>query len=282
MFLEFFYIKKGLVWRNIKIKGTKIKKIGPAGPEVQAQFFISIFSFFKLGLTSLYGFGLGLASLAWSLAQASDQPGPCACMHELLTHALHSDRVIILRVGKNKRGYLVKLALGDEDDVKLTGRCYSPLQFFLYSSFSLFFAFCVFLHFLCLYLCSCSPCPVVPLFMCSLPQFAPVFLSWSGLFLVQWLLKMSSRAATEGEVQRSHPLFLSLVRSFVPCLCVSPCVVFFSLSTGFPVCGLSVFFFFLFSLSLHHFFVFSAPLLFFCPWPFSSFHKARECPVEAW
>ncbi|KAJ6886536.1 hypothetical protein NC651_027035 [Populus alba x Populus x berolinensis] len=30
--------------------------------------------------------------------------------------------------------------------VKLIGRCYSPLQFFLYSSFSLFFAFCVFLN----------------------------------------------------------------------------------------------------------------------------------------
>jgi hypothetical protein len=104
--------------------------------------------------------------------------------------------------------------------VKLTGRCYSPLQFFLYSSFSLFFAFCVFLHFLCLYLCSCSPCPVVPLFMCSLPQFAPVFLSWSGLFLVQWLLKMSSRAATEGEVQRSHPLFLSFVRSSPVSVCL--------------------------------------------------------------
>ena len=40
--------------------------------------------------------------------------------------------------------------------VKLTGRCYSSLQFFLYSSFSLFFffAFCVFSRFLYLYLCS--------------------------------------------------------------------------------------------------------------------------------
>jgi hypothetical protein len=47
--------------------------------------------------------GPGPASLAWSLAQASDQPGHCACMRELLTHALHNDKVIICQVGKNKR-----------------------------------------------------------------------------------------------------------------------------------------------------------------------------------
>jgi hypothetical protein len=46
------------------------------------------------------------------------------------------------------------------------------------------------LHFLCLYLYSCSPCPIIPLFVRSLPQFVPVFLLWSALFLVQWLLKM--------------------------------------------------------------------------------------------
>jgi len=85
-----------------------------------------------------------------------------------------------------RRGYL-----GMKTMVKLTVRCYSPLQFFLYSSFSLFFfAFCGFLRFLCLYLCSCSPCTVLPLFVHSLPQFVPVFLSWSALLLVQWLLKM--------------------------------------------------------------------------------------------
>jgi len=166
MFLEFFYIKKGLVWRNIKIKGTKIKKIGPAGPEVQAQFFISIFSFFKLGLTSLYGFGLGLASLAWSLAQASDQPGPCACMHELLTHALHSDRVIILRVGKNKRGYLVKLALGDEDATPLFSSFFIlPSLCFLLSVFFCIFCVCISVRVLPVqsFLCSCVLFPSSPL-----------------------------------------------------------------------------------------------------------------------
>jgi len=67
---------------------------------------------------------------------------------------------------------------------------YSTLQFFLYSSFSLFvLLFVFFFRFLCLYLCSCSPCTVLPLFVRSLPQFVPVFLSWSALFLVQWLLK---------------------------------------------------------------------------------------------
>ena len=154
-FLEFSNIKKGLNWPNIKIKRTKIKRIGPAGPEVQAHFFIFLcFSFFELGMTILCGARLGPASLASSLAQASDQPGQCACMHELLTHALHSDKVIILRAGKNKRGYLVqleaKLALGDEDDGEAGGSMLLPSSVlslvFLLSVFCFlcFFAFSVF------------------------------------------------------------------------------------------------------------------------------------------
>jgi len=66
-------------------------------------FLFFIFYFFGLGLAQPEHAGLGPASLAWSPTQASDQPRHCACIRELLTHALHSDRVIILQAGKNKR-----------------------------------------------------------------------------------------------------------------------------------------------------------------------------------
>jgi hypothetical protein len=70
-------------------------------------FYFYFVFFFKLGLTSLYRAGPGLASLAWSLAQASNQPGPSACMN--YSGMLCTVTVIILQAGKNKRGYLVQL-----------------------------------------------------------------------------------------------------------------------------------------------------------------------------
>jgi len=60
--LEFSDIKKGLIWPNIKIKKTKIKGIGHAGPEAQA-----IYIYIWLGSAQLVQAGLGQASLAWSL-----------------------------------------------------------------------------------------------------------------------------------------------------------------------------------------------------------------------
>jgi hypothetical protein len=45
--LEFSDIKKGLIWPNIKIKKTKIKGIGHAGPEAQA-IYIYIFGWVQL------------------------------------------------------------------------------------------------------------------------------------------------------------------------------------------------------------------------------------------
>jgi hypothetical protein len=99
-----------------------------------------------------------------------------------------------LQAGKNKRGYLVQLEAKRRLATKTMWSWQVDATPF-FSSFSIlpylfFLLFVFFLHFLCLYLCSCSPCPIVPLFICSLPQFVPVFLSWSALFLVQWLLKM--------------------------------------------------------------------------------------------
>jgi len=70
-------------------------------PRPRPNFFI--FYFFRLGLAQPEHAGLGPVSLAWSPTQASDQLDHCACIRELLTHALHSDRVIILQAGKNKK-----------------------------------------------------------------------------------------------------------------------------------------------------------------------------------
>jgi hypothetical protein len=64
----------------------------------------------------------------------------------------------------------------------------------------------------------------------------------NALFLVQWLLKMELWSCYWRRSTTVSP-FVSLFCSFVPCLCVSPCVVFLSsLSTGFPVRVLSGFF----------------------------------------
>ena len=164
-------------------------------------------------------------------------------MRELLMHALHSDRVIILRAGKNKRS--LPGAAGGEAGTCGRRRWWSWRvdATLLFSSFSIlpslrffFFLLSVFLlRFLCLYLCPCSPCPVLPLFVRSLPQFVPVFLSCISLFLVQWLLKMELWSCYWRQSITVSPfvsLFCFFFQFFSP---VSPLFsMFFFLSYLFP------------------------------------------------
>jgi len=181
-------------------------------------------------------------------------------MHELLRHALYSDSNYFASGEKQKRlpgAAGGEAALGNEDDVKLTGRCYSLLQFFLYSSLSFFFAFCVFFAFFVF----------VSLFVFSLSNRSSVHLFSSPVRPCVSLLEcpVSSAVASEdGALElllmaKYNGLTLCFSLSFVRplSLCVSLCSLFFSLY--WFSCPWSLCFFFLFSFSLHRFFVFSGP-----------------------
>jgi hypothetical protein len=108
--------------------------------------------FFRLVLTQPVWVGLDLAGPGWSLVHTSDLAGHCACINELFTHALHSDRVIIFLRGRKTEAYLCRWERSRR--WWCIGRCS------LCSSFHLFPSGCSFIRlcFLCLY--SLVPLPL--------------------------------------------------------------------------------------------------------------------------
>jgi len=153
-----------------------------------------------------------------------------------------------------------KLLLGDEEDGEADRSKLSLLQFFLYSSLSLFFAFCVFLNLfpsLCFpYAFSISPPRVSPVFFfcCLLPFSSPLhWLRGGAAALVgsQWWLRRCRRRWQCGRAVPPTllPLILLLPLFFffaVPFLLL----LFFLLTVTSPLSFLPLFSFFLLSFSL--------------------------------